>query len=779
MALQQKIFESNNKGLFNIAVGEGNISPNFATELQNSRVALNGEVSKRRGRTFFNEVAMEYSAGNSIDTYATSNQSGSVTQYNGNNEQVGIAITLSSGESLQSVQFYLKKLGSPPGVMQAKIFASSGTVGTSGVPTGSVLKTSIDVNTSVLTTSFAMVNFWIEEPYVASAGDICILLEYKMGDSSNNVIIGTDSSSATHGSNVFKTNTSNTGWSADTSQDLIFDLLKAGPSVDSLMVYEGNYPGSYEILAQADTRLLRYSSSTGAFDTVVKSSLTLGKRLNWTMFNNKLILSNGTDVPFKYGYTPRPFKPITSTTTSGAKSSRTYYITVTYVTANGESVASEEQTQVIGANDVLIVNSPVTLAGATGWNVYHHTVSGSLKLQNTTPIAIGTNYTEATGSLNDGAAPPSTHTGWYVVDIADNPPKGKYIFALNNRVWMSGIANESTRFAGSAVDNEYDWSTASDYVTIDLAAVLARGDEITGLARLGQTNALIIGLKNHIVTYKVPATFSDITIDKQVFNTGVMSHRGMDEVGLDNFIVETEGLNSVKSELIVQGLKTKKLSDNIRDRINPLLKAVSDMDEVNVVNHKAENEFWINIPSIARRYIYNYEIKAWMEDRDVTIYQSVRTPDNNILSAGKNGRVYREYTDSSDVDIFGDGNNNTSISWRWETPWLWLNNISIKKMFKYFQFKGTGSAGLFNLDVSFDFDDASYKTFYLQSTFSEWDTSGWDGSYWDFPDVNKVLIPMIGMGRAVKFAFSAAHRANLSIAFYGVKYVNAGFRAND
>jgi hypothetical protein len=778
MALRQKIFEANNKGLFDIAVGEGNISPNYATELQNSRVALNGEVSKRRGRTFLNDSAIEFAAGNSIDTYATSNQSGSITQYNGNNEQVGLAITLASGQSLQGIKFYLKKLGSPTGVMQAKIFASSGTVGTSGIPTGTVLQTSIDVDCSVLTTSFSLISFWFEEPYVAAAGDICVLLEYKMGDASNNVINGTDSSSPTHGSNVFKTNTSNASWAADTSQDLIFDLLKAGPNVDALMIYEGNYPDNFEILAQADTRVLRYSSLTGAFDTVIKTGLTANKRLNWTMFNNKMMLSNGTDTPFKYGYTPPPFKPTTSTTSSGSKSSRTYYITITYVTANGESVASEEQTQIIPANHILNVNSPVTLAGATGYNVYHHTTSGALKLQTASPLAIGVTYVEQT-TLEDGAAPPTAHTGWYVIDLADNPPKGKYIFALNNRVWISGIANEGTRFSGSAVDNEDDWSSASDYVNINLAAVLSRGDEITGLSRLGQTNALIVGLKNHIVTYSVPATFSDIAIDKQVFNTGVMSHRGMDEVGLDNYIVETDGLNSIKSELIVQGLKTRKLSDNIRDRINPLLKAVADPSEINVVNHKAENEFWLNIPSIGRRYVYDYEIKAWMEDRGVTIYQSVRTPDNNILSAGTNGRVYREYTNSSDVNVYGDGNNNTSVSWKWETPWLWFDNISIKKMFKYFQFKGTGSAGLFDLDVSFDFDNSSYKTFNLQSTLSAWDSAGWDGSYWDFPDVNKVLIPMIGMGRAVRFVFTANHKADLSIAFYGVKYVNAGFRAND
>ena len=258
-----------------------------------------------------------------------------------------------------------------------------------------------------------------------------------------------------------------------------------------------------------------------------------------------------------------------------------------------------------------------------------------------------------------------------------------------------------------------------------------------------------------------------------------MSHRGIDEVGLDNYIVETEGLNSVKMELIVQGLKTKKLSDKIRDRINPILKDVADPSEVNVVNHKAENEFWVNIPSVSRRYIYDYEIKAWMEDRDVKIFQSVRTPDNQILSAGSDGRVFREYTDSSGVNVNGDGNDDVDVAWKWQTPWLWFDNISIKKMFKYFQFKGTGADGLFNLDVSFDFTDEIYKTFYLQSTSAQWDASAWEATYWDFPDVNKVLIPMVGMGRAVRFLFSATHQADLSIAFYGVKYANAGFRAND
>jgi len=778
--MRQKVFESNNKGLFHIAVGEGNISADYATELQNARVALNGEVSKRRGRSFYNTVSAGHAAGNSIDTYASSNHDAQLSMHSANNEQVGFALTLASDKNIQTVDFYLDKVGTPTAgsVIKAKIYAVTGSVGTSGLPTGDALATSIDVNVSVLTGSFAFVQFTFEEPYVATAGNYAIAIEYNAGDSSNYVRVGNDSSSASHGSNSFKTDSSGSGWVV-IGNDFIFKLNSAGPNIDSLMIYEGDYPDTFEILVQADTRLLRYDSTTGGMSTVIRTGLTVDYPLNWTMFRTKLCMSNGIDNPFKYGYMPKPATPTTGTSATGTKAGRTYYVSVTYITANGESIPSEEATQVIAVNNVLTVSPIIAIVGATGYNVYHHTVSGALKLQNASPMAMGATYTETTGSLNDGAIVPTANTAWHVTDLADIPPKGKYIIALNNRLWISGVPGRDTKFTGSAVDDEDDWTTASDFVDIDLAGVLSRGDAITGLGRLGQSGKLIIGLRNHIVTYSVPPVFSDIAIDKIVYNTGVMGHRAMDEVGLDNYLVEPEGVNSVKAELIIQGLRTKKLSDNIRDRLNPLLKAVANKDEVNVVNNKKHNEFWINIPSISRRYVYDYSIKAWMEDRDITTYQSIRTPDGDILSGGKNGRVYKEYQSANNIDIHGDGGNNIAVNWRWDTPWLWLNNIGVKKIFKYFQFKGTGAAGPFKLEWFFDFETTPYSTIYLQTKPSKWGTVDWGSAYWDFPDINKVLIPMLGMGRAVKFSFTADHTTDLSIAFFGVKYVSSGYKAND
>ena len=611
MPLQQRIINGNRKGLFDVAIGEGNISEEFALELQNARVAINGEVSKRRGRSRFNTTAF---------------------------------------------------------------------------PSDKDIKT--------------------------------------------------------------------------------------------VAVFQNDAFSGYEVLAYGGTELRRYNSATDSFDTLIKSGLTDDTRLYKSVFNGRLVFSNGVDAPFKYGYVPTPIAPTLGTSTAGAKAARTYYVTVTYISANGETIASEESSQLVPLNDVLTVTSPVAFNGATGWNVYYSTTSGAPLLQNASPLTIGVNHTETTGGLNNGAAPPSTSDAWFVADLSDNPDKFRFMVALNSRLWGAGILDSKLRFVGCAVGNEDDWTTVSDSVDIDLSAVLNVSDEITGLSRLSQGGKLIIALKNHIITYAVPQVHGDISIDKQVFNTGAISHRGMAEVGVDNFIVESQGVNSLKNEIIVQGLTTKKLSDNIKDRIVPELVALADGQEVSVVNYKSDNEYIINIPSLSKRYIYNCQMKTWAEDTGIIAYDSVLAPDGKLLSGTEDGFVAVEYQNLASVDVYGDGNGDVNVAFQWDTPWLWLNSVAIKKLFRYFQFKGSGTSS-FTLSVYFDFESSVYKSYLIQPQPSHWDQATWDASLWDYPDINKTLIPLLGRGKAVKFSFTANSTAELSISFYGVQFKPAGFRGSD
>lgn len=107
-------------------------------------------------------------------------------------------------------------------------------------------------------------------------------------------------------------------------------------------------------------------------------------------------------------YQPVPQTPYCITTSGGALATRTYYVTLTFVDSLGNEGApsGREALVTIPANKLLIVNSPVlpyniTTQGVTynQYNVYASTQTGTETLQNTSPIAYGTNWTEPTSGL--------------------------------------------------------------------------------------------------------------------------------------------------------------------------------------------------------------------------------------------------------------------------------------------------------------------------------------------------------------------------------------------
>ncbi len=105
-----------------------------------------------------------------------------------------------------------------------------------------------------------------------------------------------------------------------------------------------------------------------------------------------------------------PLSPLLTTVAGGALAARKYFATITYVTSLDETPASVESVVVIAAGRILQVASPPQdqLGLATGYNVYVGTATGKGTLQNVTPIAIGTAWTEPTSGLTtNGASQPN------------------------------------------------------------------------------------------------------------------------------------------------------------------------------------------------------------------------------------------------------------------------------------------------------------------------------------------------------------------------------------
>jgi hypothetical protein len=103
--------------------------------------------------------------------------------------------------------------------------------------------------------------------------------------------------------------------------------------------------------------------------------------------------TGGAPPPYT-GFLNPPSTPVVSATSGGSQPARTEYFQTTYVNGNGETTPSPEVSINLLAGQVAVVQSPGANANATGWNVYGSTTSAQEILQNSSPIALGTSWTE-------------------------------------------------------------------------------------------------------------------------------------------------------------------------------------------------------------------------------------------------------------------------------------------------------------------------------------------------------------------------------------------------
>lgn len=98
---------------------------------------------------------------------------------------------LSDGTAVQRVIVEMKKTGSPTGSMYARVYAMTGTYGTNGRPTGTMIAESVAFNVSTLvagSSSLQTLSFTGANLVALTAGSYyCVALEYTGGNSSNMV----------------------------------------------------------------------------------------------------------------------------------------------------------------------------------------------------------------------------------------------------------------------------------------------------------------------------------------------------------------------------------------------------------------------------------------------------------------------------------------------------------------------------------------------------------------------------------------------------------------
>lgn len=204
----------------------------------------------------------------------------------------------------------------------------------------------------------------------------------------------------------------------------------ARPVLSSLKTQYLGGLGAFSLgtVALGGDQYLQSGTATVASDDIYKRVLTWwlyrgdGKLFSSTWLRRRVARfiygANGEDVGFdqfsSVSLVSQPLAPPASfrmaSVAGGTLAATTYYVRVTYVTPDGETLASAEQSIAVAADHLLQVLSVTQVNGAFGWNVYVSTSTGTETKQNSTPIAFGATFTEPTTGLIAGAALPTSNT---------------------------------------------------------------------------------------------------------------------------------------------------------------------------------------------------------------------------------------------------------------------------------------------------------------------------------------------------------------------------------
>jgi hypothetical protein len=177
----------------------------------------------------------------SEDVYAGSDDAAQAIG-NGTITAAGTSWTSSaSAGTLTKVQFRLRTNGSPSGNAVAKLYAHTGTYGTDGTPTGSVLATSENVDVTSLTGSYADTAFEFNDKYALSNSTYYFIVVEFTGDASNYIEMALDNTAPGHDGN-YATYTSS--WSSDNSVDPDFEVWSDG--YIEINATNGADPATYE-----------------------------------------------------------------------------------------------------------------------------------------------------------------------------------------------------------------------------------------------------------------------------------------------------------------------------------------------------------------------------------------------------------------------------------------------------------------------------------------------------------------------------------------------------
>lgn len=184
---------------------------------------------------------------------------------------------------------------------------------------------------------------------------------------------------------------------------------------------------------------------------------------------------------------------LTANTSGGTLATGTVWVTITYVASPGETqYATVASVSVTGPSGQVVVTSPSAETGATGYNVYASTtnLASSWVKQNTSEVAIGTNYSIDSLVTGTAAAPTRNTTGIVTTTLWG---------AVTNNASTTIASVNPSAYNGTFTATVFTPTTFSTGVDTSADAAYVSGGVVTPNAR-----NIAVSVNDYPDTYSIP-----------------------------------------------------------------------------------------------------------------------------------------------------------------------------------------------------------------------------------------------------------------------------------
>jgi hypothetical protein len=415
---------------------------------------------------------------------------------------------------------------------------------------------------------------------------------------------------------------------------------------------------------------------------------------------------------------------------------------VVVTTTDGTTTYTEDTDYTIDYdNGTITVLSSGTMNSNTDYNIdYYH----AYNITADEPVSFTT--WGNTCFISNGVDPLLEYNGTEIV-INDAAPKGKYIVAHNNYLFIAGNSTYPSRLYYSELADPDDW-TGTDGIDNVIEVATDDGDKITGISR--QAGNLVIFKTNsiHILYGSVRSQF---TLKEAMPNIGCIAPRSIVNIYNRLYFLYRDGIYKFNGSDV----------EYISEKVKPKINLINNVEEVSGAWY--DHHYYLSYAEGAsesnnRVLVFDILHEAW------SYFTGMNIEMWNNFDGSQDGQVNLNtiyFADSTEGQIHnfltGTDDDGDSIDMRYTTKYFDFQSPEMIKEFRHLQISNI-SQGDFYLD--YDIDKGSKSGTAQISGYKTGDKYYWGLEDWGTLEWNESTIKRYG-----KSLRSGAYGSNIAFTF--------------